>query len=381
MKKSSESAKRIKDLRDALGLKQVEFAGRLEVTQATISSWEAGDEDRAPSAEAYFRLAGLASYPENLWFLKQAGVDPQAVVSIADKILKERGAPPKAGEVIRVPRLCVAPEGKEEANPLLILPAEFTPSRESTKWFTLDKENASFPVKAGDIAVVDTSHAGAQDLVLSPFFNTVVLMEFGSESAHEGLPRGLFLGQLLSRRGPPAFTWYAELAVLNERLEVHRFTVGKWEGGGPVVCVDGAPTRTGWWKGSAEDFAPEAIRLYPGCEIVGLVIGWLAKPTVKSDEKTKALEVTTPAATPAVPEGPRKVARIMIDSKAVGEGKERRHMPVFAEPSKESDLRKEWVIKGPVKSKDGSKNVYTVVDGKRIYFNAKTGAFLGETEE
>jgi transcriptional regulator with XRE-family HTH domain len=377
MKKTSESAERIKALRGHAT--QAEFAERLGASQTTVSAWEVGDT--TPSAEAYFRLAGLASYPDNLWFLKQAGIEPEGIVSIADKILKERGAPPKAGEVIRIPRLRVAAEGKEEPGPLLIRPAEFTPSPGSTKWFALEEKNASFPVKPGDIAVVDTSHAGARDLVLSPFFNTVVLMEFKSESTHEGLPTGLFVGQLVSRRGPPAFTWYAELAVLNQRLEVHRFTVGDWPAEGPVVCVDDPSTRTGWRKAEAEEFAPEAVRLYPGCEIVGLVIGWLAKPTVKSDEKTKAVEVTAPAATPAAVEGPRKVARITTDSKAVGEGKERRFVPVFTDVSKESDLRKELVMKGPVKSKNGTKNIYVTVEGKRIYFNAKTGALVGETDE
>jgi hypothetical protein len=145
--------------------------------------------------------------------------------------------------------------------------------------------------------------------------------------------------------------------------------------------MDDPSTRTGWRKASAEEFAPEAVRLYPGCEILGLVIGWLAKPTVKSDERIKAPEAVPRAVTPVPAEGPRKVARITTDSKAVGEGKERRYVPIFTEVSKESDLRKELVIKGPVKSKDGTKNIYVTVEGMRIYFNAKTGALVRESDE
>jgi transcriptional regulator with XRE-family HTH domain len=372
MKKSSEDIDHIKALRGDLS--QTRLGEDLGVSQAAVSAWELGDA--TPSSEAWSAMGNLARYPENVWFWRRAGLDPEKMLSAAEEIQKERGLPPKSSEVNRISRLHTAAEGKEEAGPLLILPAEFTPSRGSTKWFALEKENATFPVKPGDIAVVDTSHAGVRDLVLSLFFNRVVLMEFKSESAHEGLPTGLFVGQLVSRRGPPAFTWYAELAVLNERLEVHRFTVGDWEAEGPVVCVDDPSTRTGWRKASAKEFAPESIRLHPGCEIVGQVIGWLAKPTVKSDEKIRAPEAVPPAAPPIAPEGPRKIARITTDSKAVGEGKERRYVPIFTEVSKESDLRKELVIKGPAKSKDGTKNIYTTVEGKRIYFSAKTGALL-----
>jgi transcriptional regulator with XRE-family HTH domain len=377
MGKPSKFAERIKALRGSMS--QARFAELLGVSQTAVSTWEV--EENVPSPEAWLGLAKLAPDPDKLWFWQQAGVDLEEMLSLSEKILKERGTPPKSTEVNRLPRLRTAAGGKEDPGPLLILPAEFTPNRGSTKWFALGEKNATFPVKPGDIAVVDTSHAGAQDLVLSPFFNTVVLMEFKSESAHEGLPRGLFMGQLLSRRGPPAFTWYAELAVLNERLEVHRFTVGSWPAEGPVVCVDDPSTRTGWRKADAEEFAPEAIRLYPGCEIVGLVIGWLAKPTLKSDERIKAPEAVAAAAGPVAAGGPRKAARITTDSKAVGEGKERRYIPTFTDVSKESDLRKELVMKGPVKSKDGTKNIYITVEGKRIYFNSKTGALIGESDE
>jgi transcriptional regulator with XRE-family HTH domain len=63
-------------------------------SQGAVSAWERDDKDRAPSAAIYFRLAALAPDPEDArFFLKQAGLTPEAVISLADSLLgKERNA-------------------------------------------------------------------------------------------------------------------------------------------------------------------------------------------------------------------------------------------------------------------------------------------------
>jgi transcriptional regulator with XRE-family HTH domain len=284
MKKSSESGKQIRELRDELGLKQVEFAERLGVTQATISSWEAGDEDRAPSAEAYIHLALLASYPKSLWFWKQAGIDPEAIVSVADKILKERGAPAKVGEAVRRPRYRMIDRGREEAGPLLILPGEFILNPGSTVCFVLDGKSASFVFAPGDIVVVDASDVEVPDLALSPFFDKIVLMEFNAESLRKNMPHyhgpeGLFIGKLrLQSSG--TFSWEARLTPLDERFKVHAVVVGEW---GYDFRDDSNPPRyRGQDRDRAEKLAPGEIRLYPSCRIVGAVIGWFTKSGVQN---------------------------------------------------------------------------------------------------
>jgi transcriptional regulator with XRE-family HTH domain len=283
MKKSSESGKQIRELRDGLGLKQLEFAERLGVTQATISSWEAGDEDRAPSAEAYFRLAGLASYPKNLWFLKQAGIEAQAILSLADKILEERSAPPKPGEVVRIERFRVTPEGREETGQLVALPGEFIPNRDSTKCFILDGKSASFVFADGDIVVVDASDVESRDLALTSFFDKIVLMEFNAERLHREMPyyrspEGLFIGKLgLQKSG--TFSWEARLAPLDERFKVHAVVVGEWR---YDYRDDSNPPRyRGQDLDRAEKLVPEEIRLYPACRIVGAVVGWFTKSVMQ----------------------------------------------------------------------------------------------------
>jgi transcriptional regulator with XRE-family HTH domain len=68
-----EWATRVRALRKALGLKQLEFATRFSVTQAAVSRWENGSKE--PSAENYIRMGNMAHEPECFWFWKKAGLD------------------------------------------------------------------------------------------------------------------------------------------------------------------------------------------------------------------------------------------------------------------------------------------------------------------
>ncbi|MGB9485930.1 MAG: helix-turn-helix transcriptional regulator, partial [Terriglobia bacterium] len=79
---------RIKAIRGEMS--QAEFGQLLDSSQGAVSAWERDDKDRSPSAAIYFRLAALAHDPDDsIFFLQQAGLDPDAVISVADVLLKE----------------------------------------------------------------------------------------------------------------------------------------------------------------------------------------------------------------------------------------------------------------------------------------------------
>lgn len=100
MKKNSEVVKRVKALRNSLGMNQLEFAQHGGFPQSRVSEWESG---KAPSADMYIRLGKLALYPDNLWFWEQAGIDRQGIADVAGKILGDRLAPLGEGQTIEIP--------------------------------------------------------------------------------------------------------------------------------------------------------------------------------------------------------------------------------------------------------------------------------------
>lgn len=75
-----EWSQRVATLRDALGLKQVDFARMFGVTQAAVSRWESGTKE--PSVENYIRMGNMAPMPHCLWFWKKAGVDMERVEQV-----------------------------------------------------------------------------------------------------------------------------------------------------------------------------------------------------------------------------------------------------------------------------------------------------------
>jgi len=281
MKKKPQVGERIRSMRGTMS--QAELADILGVKQATVSAWEV--EENPPSAEACFKLATLATKPEDsLLFLEFAGLGRQAMLSVANKILEERSAPAKSGEVVRVSRFGETIEGREKPGPQVILPGELVPNRASTVYFVLDGKSASFMFAAGDIVVVDTSDAEVADLVLKPFFDKIVLMEFNADTLRKGMPyyhgpEGLFIGKLRLHRAPSGIgdSWETGLGPLDERFRVHQFTVGQWR---YDYRYDSNPPRyRAQDPDRAEELAPEEIRLYQGCRVAGVVIAWLAKST------------------------------------------------------------------------------------------------------
>jgi transcriptional regulator with XRE-family HTH domain len=87
MKKKT-AGERIRDIRGEMS--QADFGQLLDSSQGAVSAWERDDKDRSPSAAIYFRLAALAHDPDDsIFFLNQAGLRPDAVITVADVLLKK----------------------------------------------------------------------------------------------------------------------------------------------------------------------------------------------------------------------------------------------------------------------------------------------------
>ena len=85
--KTATVGERIKAIRGDIS--QAEFGALLDSSQGAVSAWERDDKDRSPSAAIYFRLAALARDAEDaIFFLQQAGLQPDAVMSVAALLAK-----------------------------------------------------------------------------------------------------------------------------------------------------------------------------------------------------------------------------------------------------------------------------------------------------
>jgi transcriptional regulator with XRE-family HTH domain len=87
-KKGATAGQRIRAIRGEK-MSQAEFGQLLDSSQGAVSAWERDDTERSPSAAIYFRLAALAQDPEDsIFFLKQAGLQPDSVISVAALLAK-----------------------------------------------------------------------------------------------------------------------------------------------------------------------------------------------------------------------------------------------------------------------------------------------------
>jgi len=82
---TSEWAQRVINLREQMGLSQVQFAKLLAVTQGAVSRWESGVKQ--PSAEHFLQMGNLADENECLWFWRRAGVDVKRIALVAPRTL------------------------------------------------------------------------------------------------------------------------------------------------------------------------------------------------------------------------------------------------------------------------------------------------------
>jgi transcriptional regulator with XRE-family HTH domain len=200
MKKDRQIGQRIKKFREDHYPNQKALAEALGVGQTVVSAWETGDN--MPSSEAWAKLGNVAPYPENLWFWQEAGIDQQAMLSAAEQVLKEGGAPATEGEITRVGPY--QQTGQASEGPDLVLPARFVGNPLSTRYLVIDDKlaNAIFP--PGDVVGLDVSVSNAVDL--RPFWGEIVLVRLTRPKDTPGLwmmgfwKEGLNIGRLRYKR-------------------------------------------------------------------------------------------------------------------------------------------------------------------------------------
>jgi transcriptional regulator with XRE-family HTH domain len=286
-------AQDIRKLSTVLGCgTQEEFAARVGSKQGTVSTWLRGDEARRPSADTFVRMAGLAiKFDPSLAarFLQQAKVSKETILSIANQISTEMIVHPQKGESFLIPRVEKTAHGLRELGTSIVMPVELIPNPGSTYCF-----GVSFtPGEFDEWAIVDTSDAEAEGL--GRFWGLPVLIEFtpGDRSRPLGLA-GLEIGALYleeDEQTPQGTPWYVRF------LQPHI--------GGLLL---GASARIGMWMESQDsridatlvsdqndfaagretqkeaasralnairsDRASRAVRLAPGCKVIGRVITW-----------------------------------------------------------------------------------------------------------
>jgi transcriptional regulator with XRE-family HTH domain len=203
MGKRPSIGKRIRALREARHDTQAELAKCLGVTQGAISAWERDDKERAPSAEAFFRLANLAENPEDkVLFLGKAGIAPETITSAARKIAKdfvedhiERAKVLKdKGDVILIRRYRETAQGIEKAGPRVPLPTEFIPNPDSTCCFVVDELASGVIDAPRGLLVVDTSVEGTENL--HDLLSRVILLWYKPLYEFERRPQGIYAGRL-----------------------------------------------------------------------------------------------------------------------------------------------------------------------------------------
>lgn len=306
MAKKTELVRRIQSLQGTMN--QVDFAERLNVPQSRISDWYAG---RRHTAEMYLRLAKIAPYPENLWFLERVGLDKKTILGLGQQISDERIAPPAEVEGARVesvelvyeadpsfPRARavgkIRPVGKQ-----VFLPPFAIRSLSSTVCLTVEDSSVSPWVGQGTIVALDTANDSSG--TLEPFWDKLVLAEidaseqslFIEEAAPTGLgwPMALYIGRLRCKRfsrSIPGVHYHHYLASLDGFCDFSTEHVAQglpaWVGHWfhPLTHERGTPEEIETTKSEARVMALREMRTSHSNRILGIITG-LFPPRSKRD--------------------------------------------------------------------------------------------------
>jgi transcriptional regulator with XRE-family HTH domain len=301
---------------------QVEFGKRLGVSQGTVSAWERDDKDRLPSADMYFRLATFASRPEDqVFFLQEAGLSGEIILSAAEKIFADRIAPPSEGEIFRVPIVRRTAKGNEETGEFLPVPAYLLSGRASAIALAVHEDfsranrfKGHRMLPPGDIIVLDTSGAGTQKA--APFLDQIVVIDinwdhtriggrpyfggsqerrnsamYGRHVLHSDMPEGLFMGLLRCKRPlrneymkewthwELALSWSEHFEGEENEATESDLLLGQyfeaWDGENPTQEDVLA------WHARMREHAFKEITFEPQCRLLGRVIAWLPSPATK----------------------------------------------------------------------------------------------------
>jgi transcriptional regulator with XRE-family HTH domain len=282
MKKIPDINKRFKALRELKGMSQAELAKRFKISRSAVSLWEIGP--MPPPAEALMLLGNLATYPENVWFWKLAGLDDQVMLSAAESMLKERGKAPPGSKLTRVPMLSMGSRGKAGKGGPILLPGSLVPNPGSTRYIGLEKNSVGKAFVEGDIVVVDSFESQRDPMCPAPFWERLIVVKMSAAS--EGHPNegrfwreGMVIGRLrlaFAQGFLQGFAWAAYLH-LSQDLAGEEVALGQWaERLSPEklrqLDVPGNKKLEDAALQESEKRAYEKLRLYDGCEIIGEVI-------------------------------------------------------------------------------------------------------------
>jgi transcriptional regulator with XRE-family HTH domain len=273
---------------------QAEFGKRLGVSQGAVSAWERNDKDRLPSADIYFRLATLASRPDDqAFFLQEAGLSREVIVSAANKLVKDRIVHPKEGDMVLVQPFQEDTQESQEQIPVLRLAANLAADPTSMMYIVVNKDFTGTgvfsnfpgskddvmgsleedlpqtfpPLEMGDIILLDISRNDAVDL--SPFWGQLLLVYT------EQTPGPRYIIGQLGLQASDGLVFTARLYVWTTNEGGEDLDIGLWRGTIPASAQGEA------FKSLEEELYKEAqpqarreIRLHAGYRIVGLVVGW-----------------------------------------------------------------------------------------------------------
>lgn len=219
MAKDAKIGELIEKLRDQQGMTQAQFAEAIGASQGRLSEWESGVT--IPSAEGYVKLAAQAakSDPDRAFFFwTQAGLQPDAVISVADLLLKkgevnmdailataeqklndrmgDQGQMANEGKVVLVPPF---PEGASVAErPVLAVPSLLVPNKALIYYIVgqsdpLDIARRGFA--PGDFIFFDASETGTGE-ILERLIGEELLVRLTAPSTPHAAPgAGLFIGR------------------------------------------------------------------------------------------------------------------------------------------------------------------------------------------
>ena len=214
VKQKSEVQKRLAALLKRFGNNQAALARAAGVDPTRLSEWLRGEKKRKPTPEGLRLLGNVAPYPDNLWFWRESGLDEKALLEAAVKVLRERGAEPTPGEIVRV---------KTATHKLLPFPAEFIPNPASTRLLRILQNIPAYPFRSGDVLILDESDN--DENTFKPFWGELILVEEQSPAAPSG--SAMYLGTLELTGGLRFFG--AELRIVGRDYVTRGQVIGGWE--------------------------------------------------------------------------------------------------------------------------------------------------------
>jgi len=305
MAQKAEMVKRIRSLQGQMN--QVEFARYLGVPQSRVSEWGAG---KRPTTEMCIRLAKLAPHPDNLWFLEQAGLNRDDLLSVAGNIARDIFTPPKGVDLIRVSPSEDSPEALAAGD--LALPKRLVENPAWTRYMVVSEEflrpvilhpkdmNLRIDAAArkvfnliedvplsqtwsllghGDILLLDVSQNSSP--TLQPFWGLHLVMKTNHYSRSGG--PSLLAGELVA---------ISSMRDVSARLSIHieddaqLLDVGIWipprttgsseksEASEPDYPMEGEKSEEFRERAKAE------MQLEPGYTVLGIIKGWLSAQRV-----------------------------------------------------------------------------------------------------